>query len=155
MTIRAIHSAIAHRSVLVGASSMLHTMLRLASMSINVRSTQPAIALAIDGVIINERLLERAVGTIRMVLDRRSVHRVPRIRRIDKRLETFAVTRVLLHDLLVLAQSAEQFLFRNVVQKDARADRVWYRSPQQAVTSLQDCLRAVVEDVFIELVVIH
>lgn len=106
-----------------------------------------------------DRAIAHAVhGLLRLVhsiLDGLVVHGISSVGGIDKGVETGALTRVLLHQLLVSSQSLVHLLGRDVVQEHAGTDRVGHGSTEQTVTSLQDSLGGLVEHVLVEQLVVH
>jgi hypothetical protein len=83
------------------------------------------------------------------------VHGVAGVGGVDKGLKTLTVAGVSLHDLLVLAESSGELFLADVVDEGARAEGVRDGSAELAIAGLEDSLGGLVEDLLVELVVVH
>ena len=94
-------------------------------------------------------------SAVRLLFDRLVVERVARVAGVDKGFDTRAVARVLLHDLLVLQQSSHELLVRDIIEEHAGAEWIGHGGAKLTIARLEDGLGALVEDLVVELWVIH
>ena len=94
---------------------------------------------AVFGIIVDDRLAGNVLG-LHTRLGSLGVPGVSSVAGVDKGLETSTLTRVRLHDLLVLVESLGHLLVADIVQKDALAKRGRDGGTELAVTSLCTCV---------------
>jgi hypothetical protein len=94
-------------------------------------------------------------GALDLLLGGLVVHGVAGVGGVDKGLETLTVAGVSLHDLLVLAEGSGKLFLANVVDEGAGAEGVGDGSAELAIAGLEDGLGGLVEDLLVELVVVH
>jgi hypothetical protein len=124
--------------------------------TVEVVGTEATVLVAGGNVVVDDASLKlvREVG-LELLLSRLVVHGVAGVGSIDESLKTLTVARVALHELLVLAQSSGELLLADVVDERAGAEGVGDSSAELAVAGLEDGLGGLLEDVLVEVVVVH
>ena len=131
-------------------------LLRVAGDTVEVVGTEAAGLGASNDVVVEDTGLELIRdGALDLLLGGLVVHGVAGVGGVDEGLKTLAVAGISLHDLLVLAESSGELFLANVVDEGARAERVGDGSAKLAIAGLEDGLGGLVEDLLVELVVIH
>lgn len=138
------------------SGGVVDSVSRLASNAIDVAVlAQTALGEAGLGVIVENGVLDRAVDAVYAILDRLVVDGVASVGSVDKGLETGALARVALQNLLVLAEGGGHLVIADVVQEDAGAERVGHSSAKLAVACLENGGGGLLENVFVKLWVVH
>jgi hypothetical protein len=131
-------------------------LLGVAGDTIEVVRTETTLLRAGNNIVVEDASLELVGdGALDLLLGGLVVHGVAGVGGVDEGLETLTVAGVSLHDLLVLAEGSGELFLANVVDERARAERVGDGSTELAVTCLEDSLGGLVEDLLVELVVVH
>jgi len=102
---------------------------------VSTLSTQSVGRSAVLCIVVDDRLAGNVLG-LDLALGRVGVSGVTSVAGVDKSLETGTLTRVLLHDLLVLTEGLGHLVMADVVQELALAERSWDGGTELAVTSL-------------------
>ena len=131
-------------------------LLGVAGDTVEVVGTKSARLRASDYVVVEDTGLELIRdGALDLLLGGLVVHGVAGVGGVDEGLKTLAIAGVSLHDLLVLAESSGEHFPANVVDEGARAERVGDGSAKLAIAGLEDGLGGLVEDLLVEVVVVH
>jgi hypothetical protein len=140
----------------LGTSGVSLSVLGATSDAVEVVGTEAAVLVASGNIVVDDASLEllRKVS-LELLLSRLVVHGVAGVGSVDESLKTFTVARVALHELLVLAQSGGELLLADVVDERAGAKGVGDSGAELAVAGLEDGLGGFVEDVLVEVVVVH
>jgi hypothetical protein len=140
----------------LSTSGVSLSVLRATSDAVEVVGTEATVLVAGGNIVVDDASLElvREVG-LELLLGRLVVHGVASIGSVDESLKTLAVAGVALHELLVLAQSGGELFLADVVDERAGAERVGNGSAKLAITGLEDGLGGLLEDVLVEVVVVH
>ena len=121
----------------------------------------PIATISFGIVVEHAELLETICSTIcstisvAVGLDRFLVQSVAGVTSVDKGLKTFSLSWIRLHQLLVCLQSCKHLFRRHIVQEDAASKRTGYGSSELAVSGLEYGFGALVQDLLVELVVVH
>jgi hypothetical protein len=140
----------------LGASGVGLCVLGAASDTVEVVGTKAAVLLAGSDVVVDDAGLELIRdGALDLLLGGLVVHGVAGVGGIDEGLKTLTVAGVSLHDLLVLAEGSGELFLADVIDEGARAKGARDGSAELAITGLEDGLGGLVEDILVELVVVH
>jgi hypothetical protein len=148
--------AVLRLAVDLSAGGIGLSVLRATSDTVEVVGAETTVLVASGNIVVDDASLE-LVGEVglELLLSRLVVHGVAGVGSVDESLKTLAVAGVGLHELLVLAESSGKLLLANVVDERAGAERVGNGSAKLAIAGLEDGLGGLLEDVLVEVVVVH
>lgn len=139
----------------VDTINALGTRSVLDSFSHSIRMTVDSIRMTIRLDIIIQHFHPLQRHTQPIPLHRLLTLRISRITSIHKRLNSQSIAWIILHHFLVLSQSSVHLLGGHIVEEDTFTEGSGNGGAELTITSLEDGLCGFVEDVFVEIFVVH